>query len=538
MTPFFRRLALAVTLTAGFAAAALPALAETAIRRGIGSAPRTIDPHRADLVQEGWIDIDMFEGLLSLDAKGQTRLALAAAMDLSADGTVYTFTLREDAKFSDGSPVTADDVVFSFQRLADPKTLSPYAYFAWPIVNGREITAGEKPPSALGIEAVDPRTVRITLIEPTGYFAGQLSHSSMSVVKKANVEQYGDAFIQPGKMVASGPYVLVEAVPQGHFKLAKNPHYYDADQVRIDTVYHVVTESADTEFKQFRAGELDATYTLPVTQHDFAKKNLPEAFRPTEAFSTYQFWINMTKEPWKSEPKLRLALLLAADTTVLAEKVVGAGTRPAFTFVPPDSVPGYTSPVPDWASLSSAERDAMAKTLIAEAGYGPGGKPLPKPELLFSTNENNRRIAIAIAAMWKQKLGVEAVLNNQEGRVVASIADDKAYKDMLFFGWNGDYLDPVTFLKLLRSDVAKQNYAGYRNPEFDRLVDLSNVETDPAKRLALLAQAEALALRDVPMILTHHLTRRRLVSPRVLNWNPNPRDYYPTRYLDIAKERG
>lgn len=535
MRALVRSLALTFTLALGAVSAAAPVYAESVLRRGIGSSPRTIDPHRADIIQEGWIVIDMYEGLLTHDDKGKPRLALAESMDVSPDGLVYTFVLRANAKFSDGTPVTAEDVVFSFRRLADPKTLSPYAYFTWPIVNGQEITAGKAAPDQLGVVAVDPRTVRITLKEPTAYFPGQLYHPTMSVVQKANVEKFGDAFIQPGNMVASGPYTLAEAVPQGHFKLTRNPHYYDADKVKIDTIFHVITESADTEFRQFRAGEIDVTFTLPTTQQDFARSNLADAFRPAEIFTTFQFWINMTNEPWKSEPRLRKALMLATDTVTLAEKVVGPGTRPAFTFIPPNSVPGYVSPVPAWTKLPQAERDEMARKLLAEAGYGPGGKPLPRPEMLYSTNENNKRLAVALAAMWKQKLGIDTILNNQEGRVVATMADQKSYKDMLYFGWGGDYLDPITFLKLLRGDIGKQNYSGYNNPAFDRLLDEANRQTDPEKRLAMLAQAEAMALEDAPMIMTHHVTRRRLVSPKVKGWTSNPRDFYPSRYLEIAK---
>ncbi len=535
MRVLFRSLALALALGLGAASVPMAADAQTTLRRGLGSSPGTVDPHKADVTQEGWVAIDMFEGLLSHDDRGQPRLALAESMDISPDGKVYTFKLREDAKFSDGTPVTADDVVFSFRRLADPKTLSPYAYFTWPIVNGVDIVAGKADPKTLGVDAVDSRTVRITLTGPTGYFPGQLSHTAMSVVSKANVEKHGDAFIQAGNMVGSGPFTLAEAVPQAYYRLVKNPHYYDADQVKLDAVMHMVTESADTEFRMFRAGELDATSTMPVTQIPWTLENIPDAYKPADMFATFQLWLNMTQEPWKSNPKLRKALALAVDRETLAEKVIFAGTRSAFTFVPPDSVPGYPSPVPDWAKLTQTERDAEAKKLFAEAGYGPGGKTLPLLKLSYTTNENNRRIVVAIAAMLKQKLGIDVELNNQEGRVVADMAENKSYGDMVLFGWIGDYLDPVTFLKIVRSDVGKQNYAGYSNPALDRKIDEANAATDPEKRMALLAEAERMLLDDLPMITTHHNTRRRVVSPKVTGWIPNARDVYPSRYLGFAK---
>lgn len=535
-----RRLALALALAVGATAPmalALPgtAQAEKVLRRGIGGSPGTIDPHKADVVNEAIVIYDLFEGLMSIGPDGEPRYALAERHEMTPDGLTYTFTLRPNLKFSDGTPIAAEDVVYSYRRLADPKTASPYSYFTWPIVNGYDVSTGKKPLDALGVEAVDARTVRVSLSQPAGYFLGQVSHQAMSVVPRAAVEKHGTEWTRPGNLVGTGAYVLTEAVPQSHYKSVKNPHYYDAASVKIDTVMHMPVESADTEMKQFRAGELDATYTMPVQQLSFARESLADALRPTPMFATFYIAFNLKNEPWKSNPKLREAMSLALDRDVIAKKVIDPMVRPAFTFVPPDSVKGYKSPVPDWAETSQKERDERARALLKEAGYGPGAKPLPPVEVLYTTSENNRRILIAVAAMWKQKLGIDANLANQEGRVVSDIAQNRQFKDMVLFGWIGDYTDPNTFLKIMRSDVPLQNYASFESADYDRLLDEGNASLDPEVRLAKLAEAEAIFVNSHAILTTHHNTRFRLVSPKVKGWTPNPRDHYPTRFLDIAR---
>ncbi|WP_114392259.1 peptide ABC transporter substrate-binding protein [Oleisolibacter albus] len=513
--------------------AAQPAGAETVYRRGIGPAPDTLDPTKSEVQPAARVLYDLFEGLFTLDAQGQRRNGMAESYSISPDGLVYSFTLRQ-AEWSDGTPVTANDFVFAWRRLADPHNASPYAYYVWPIVNGQAITEGKADPATLGVQAVDARTLKVTLREPTGHFLASLQHLAMAPVQAASVQKDGESFTQPGKLVSNGAYMLVENVPQSHIKIVKNPHYYDKDKVKIDTVMSFPIEDQESEFKRFRAGELDVTETLPVTQNAFAEKSLPEAFISGSTYSTYYLSFNLTKPFWRDNPKLRAALSLTVDREVLAEKVLTGTGRAAWTFTPPGTVGGYDAPLPDWAKTDQKARDEMAKALLKEAGFGPGGKPLPPIELLYATGENNRRALVAVAAMWKQKLGVEVQLNNQEFRVVAGIGNDKAYKDLLMFAWIGDYPDPYTFLQLMRGDVTQQNYPAYKNPTYDRLVEEATRTIDPAQRLALLGQAEALTQADHPIVPLYHNVRRRLVSPKVKGWIPNPLDFNLSRYLEIT----
>lgn len=510
------------------------AQAEMVYRRGTGATPDTLDPTKSELQPAARIIYDLFEGLYTLDAKGQGRRAVAESESVSADGRVYTFTLRADAKWSDGTPVTAADFVYSWRRLADPKHASPYAYFVWPLVNGQAVTLGKMPAEKLGVEAVDARTLKVTLERPTGYFLASLQHVAMAPVQKANIDKFGENFTSPGNLVSNGAYKLVEYLPQSHIKTVKNPFYYDAATVKIDTVYSYPIDNQDTEFKKFRAGELLATDTLPNPQVNFAKESMPEAFRAGQTYSTYYLSFNLKNEPWKSNPKLRAALNLAVDREVLAEKVVGGGEKPAYTFTPPGNVGGYEPQRPDWAAQTQAQRDEMAKKLFAEAGYGPGGKELPEIEILHYTNDNARKVVVAVAAMWRQKLGVKTRLNNQEFRVVANIGNQKSYSDIMYYAWIGDYPDANSFLQLFRSDVDQQNLPGYKNPAYDKLLDEANASTDPAKRIALLKQAETLALASNSIVPLTHNTRRRLVDPRIKGWTPNPLDFNLSQYLEVA----
>ncbi|MFV3131370.1 peptide ABC transporter substrate-binding protein [Niveispirillum sp. KHB5.9] len=524
-------------LLAAFALAPLsiPAQAEMVYTRGSGASPDTLDPTKSELQPAARIIYDLFEGLYSLDARGQARKGVAEGHSVSADGRVYTFTLRADAKWSDGTAVTAADFVFSWRRLADPKHASPYAYFVWPIVNGTAVTAGRMPTDKLGVEALDARTLKVTLERPTGYFLASLQHLAMAPVNKANVEKFGENFTSPGNMVSNGAYKLVEYVPQSHIKTVKNPFYHDAANVKIDTVLSYPIDNQDTEFKKFRAGELLSTENLPNPQINFAKENLASAYTAGQTYSTYYMSFNLKNEPWKSNAKLRAALVLAVDRETIADKVVGGGEKPAFTFTPPGNVGGYEPPKPEWAAWPQAQRDEMAKKLFAEAGYGPGGKELPEIEILHYTNDNARKVVVAVAAMWRQKLGVKTRLNNQEFRVVASIGNQKSYPDIMYYAWIGDYPDANSFLQLFRSDVEQQNLPGYKDPSYDKLLDEANASTDPARRIELMKRAEALALAANSIVALTHNTRRRLVDPRVKGWVPNPLDFNLSQYLEVTK---
>lgn len=528
-----RGLAAAVALfVSGMGLSVLPAQAEKVLHRGNGVEPETLDPAKSSGVAESWLQFDLFDGLTVPDGRGNFLPGAAERWDVSADGLVYTFHLRRNAKWSDGTPVTSQDWVFSWRRLVDPRTLADYAYFLWKVKNAQDISMGRKAPETLGVRAVDDYTFEVTMASPTPYFLSMLHHHSTYALSKANVEKYGGDFLKPGNLVTNGAYMLAEAVPQSHVKLVKNPHHFSAAETKIDTVFYYPTENQEAELKRYRAGELHLTYEVPVAQMNWLRANMKGELHLAPYFGTYFYAPNLTREPWKSNKDLRLALNLAIDRDILVEKVNQRGEIPAYSFVPPDTA-HYVQQVPDYAGWTQAARDARARELMAKAGYGPGGKPL-ELEILYNTQENHRKLAIATAAMWQQKLGVKVTLNNQEWKVFISSRDEKTFKDVTRQGWVGDYNDANNFLELLRSDIGKQNPSGFSDPQFDRLMAEANVTADPVRRAALMQQAEQRMIEEVAVFPLHFYGSQHMVSPKLIGWTDNLQDLHPSRFLDVT----
>lgn len=515
----------------GFLAAAVlfgaaSAQAEMVLRIGNGSDPETLDPYRITSVTGAVVIRDLCEGLVAHDARGAVVPALAEDWTISEDGLTYTFTLRPDLKWGDGSPLTSADFVWSWRRSVAPATAPGFPELMYPIRNAQEIVAGKLPPEELGVAAPDARTVVVTLHRPFPDFLGFSAVTRHAVpVQRTAVEAHGDDFVKPGRFFCSGAFNLAEAVPQSHMKLVKNQHYWDAANVQADVVYYYSTAEAGTELKRFRAGELDATQTVPLQQTEWARENLPGALRISDYAGTYYYQPNLTREPWKSNVKLRLALAMAIDRQALVEKILRNGQKPAFTVVPP-GLPGYDQPLPDWAGWTQDQRNARAREMLAEAGYGPGN-PL-KFELLYNTLESHKMIAIAVASMWKNVLGVEAVLNNQEWKVVLERQSAKTFPDLIRAGWISEY--PYSHLELMRSTASNAGH-GYNNPAFDALMAEADLKVDPEEFRAKLREAEALAMAEMPVITLYHYTRVRLVSPKLRGWEDNITDVHPAKYL-------
>lgn len=531
ITKILARGLIAATLLGGVSSAAL---AETVFHRGNGAEPETLDVHKSSGVPESFIQMDLYEGLLMADAKGEPIAGAAESWTVSDDGLTYTFKLRQNAKWSDGTPVTAEDWVFSMRRLIDSKTASDYGYFLDQVVDARDIRQGQngKTLEDMGVKAIDDHTLEVELVAATPYFLASLLHHSTHAISKANYEKFGDDFVKAGNMVSNGAYMLAEAVPQGYVKLVKNPHYWDAAAVKIDTVMYYVTEDIDAELQRFRAGELDLTYELPSQQIPTLRQEIPDQIHIAPYFGTYFYAYNLTKEPWKSNADLRHALSLAVDRDTLIEHITQADQLPAYSFVPPstDNYPGFE---PEAAKLTQAERDAQAKELFTKAGYGPD-KPLAL-EITYNTSENHKKLAVAIAAMWKEKLGVDVTVQNQEWGTFLETRDKKEFPDIARHGWIGDYNDANNFLELQTAYIGEQSTSAYDNPKFDELMKQAGVETDLAKRGQLMLEAETMMIADLPVIPIYFYTTKHAVSPAVKGWVDNVQDYHLARWLSIER---
>lgn len=507
----------------------------TTFHRGNGTEPDSLDPHKGEGTSGAAIRRDLFEGLVTTAPDGSLEPGAAASWTISEDGLTYTFHMREDARWSNGAPVTAGDFVFGLRRSVDPMTLSSYSQVLAPVLNAEEVINGRLPPEDLGVEAVDERTLVVRLKGPTPYFLELLTHSTTFAVYPPNVAEHGDRFARPGNLVSNGAYVLDEWVVQSHVKLVKNPHYHGAENVRVEAVYFYPMENPSVELKRFRAGDLDWTESLPHQQLDWIRETLPGQLRIAPYYGSYYFAFNVTRAPFEGRPGLRRALTMVIDREILTEKITGAGELPAYTYVPP--IPNYTPPAPEWASWPMERRVEEARRLYREAGYG-SDSPL-ELELRYNTNDNHRRISLAVAAMWKQTLGIRTRLLNEEFKVFLETRKSKAVTEVFRAGWIGDFQDPFSFLEIMHTTHG-QNDVGYSSVDYDALVDGSMVERDPEERMLQLQEAERILLEDQAVIPLFFYVSRRVVKPWVKGWDDSLLDYHPTRhiYIDAAVAQG
>ncbi|MBS3747122.1 MAG: peptide ABC transporter substrate-binding protein [Wenzhouxiangellaceae bacterium] len=503
------------------------------LHRGNGEEPQTLDPHRAEGVPTANILRDLFEGLTTTAPDGRIVPGAAGRWDISRDGMIYTFYLREDGRWSNGEPVTAADFVFSFRRSVDPDTAAVFGRMLMPIENAQPILAGELEPEALGVEALNDRTVQIRLDDPTPYFLGLLTHASTYPVHAPSLTEHGDDFVLPGNLISNGAYRLVDWVPRSRIELEASPNYHSAGQVIIDRVLYYPIEDENTEFQRFRAGDLHWTDQVPSNLFDWLGANLPQALSVSPWFGTYYFGFNLTRAPFEQNLPLRRALNLAIDRRILTEKVTQFGEIPTFTLVP-DGLPDYEPPVPDYAALDQAEREELAREMYRRAGYS-DDDPL-EVELRYNTSENHRKIAVAVSAMWKQVLGVRTRLINEEFRVFLQNRAMKRNTEVYRAGWIGDYQDAFTFLELFHSQHPR-NDAGYANPRYDRLLEQISTERIPARRRNLMVEAERILLAGQVVMPVYTYVTKRLVSPLLKGWEPNVMDFHPSQQMYFVKSR-
>jgi oligopeptide transport system substrate-binding protein len=501
---------------------------------GNGAEPSTLDPALATGTWEQQIIDDLMVGLVQNDAKGDPIPGIARSWETSPDGLTWTFHLR-DAQWSDGRPVTAADFVFGMQREEDPKVASEYASLLYFIKGAEAVNNGKAPLSALGVHAVDDHTLRIDLLHPAPYLLQLAKHTAMMPAPRQAVAKWGDNWAQPGHYVSDGPYVLRDWTLNDHITLFKNPRFYDAGSVCLDqVVYYPTTDSLSAE-RRVRRGELDINTGIKGSR--VAHLRQPDQIPAYVHLNTYlgvdYLAFNIRDVPAFRDRRVRQALTMAIDRDFISGKVGRGVSPPADTFVPPgvDNFPGSIKPY--WASWPFAQRQAFAKRLLGQAGYGPG-HPLHVEIKIRGTNG----AAFEFAAMqgdWKA-IGVDVALARNEAAVAyaAFSAHDFQIADA---GWIADYNDPMSFLYLLRADDAGLNYGGYGNPAYDDLLNKADAEPDVAKRGAYLAQAEHLMLEDAPVAPWVYAINDALVNPRVTGWVDNLLNYHPARFLCFAGAR-
>ncbi|HCF8068228.1 TPA: oligopeptide ABC transporter substrate-binding protein OppA [Klebsiella michiganensis] len=498
--------------------------------RNNGSEPSSLDPHKVESDVENNIISDLFEGLVSVSPTGEIEPRLAEKWE-NKDNTVWTFHLRPGVTWSDGTAITAQDIVWSWQRLVSPLTASPYASYPgnMHIVNGAEIAQGQKEPETLGVKAVDDATLEVTLTQPNAAFLAMLAHPSLVPLDKVLISRYGDKWTKPEHIVTSGPYKLSQWVVNERIVAERNPRYWDNAHTVINKVTYLPISSETADVNRYKAGEIDIVYTVPINQFAQLKKTMGEQLDVSPQLATYYYEFNTTRPPF-NDPRVRRALNMALDKDIIAEKVLGQGQRPAWLISQPD-IGGVKLHNPEYASWPREKRIAEAKKLLSEAGYNET-HPLVF-NLLYNTSESHQRIAIAASSMWKKNLGVEAKLQNQEWKTMLDAMHTHNF-DAVRYAWIADYDDAATFLNNFRTGDS-ENTSQYSNPAYDEALRNAAKASDTTARGKFYQQAEDLLGQDVPAIPVYHYVRTHLVKPWVGGFTPDKLGYYYTKDMYIKK---
>jgi oligopeptide transport system substrate-binding protein len=534
MRAFKAQTLLTVCLALIFAlAVAWPASAAKTLHRGNGAEPKGLDPHQASGDPENQILGDMLIGLYTEDVSGKPILGAAEKVETSPDGLRWTFTIR-DHKWSDGTPVTAGDYVFAYRRALDPATVCEYANILYPIKNAEKVNKGTLTTDKLGVTAPNAKTLVIELEHPAPYLPEMLTHYTTFAIPKHVVEKAGKDWTKPGVMVSNGPYMLAARRPNDHIKLVKNPHFYDAGNVKIDEVYFYPTLDEQGALKRYRAGELDTLDRWPLTENKWLQANIPNEARKYAGLRVVYTVFNTRTAPL-NDRRVRLALAMAIDCeAILREVYFGAYGEAAQNVLPPGIANADTSAKVPWAGKTMEQRKSEAQELLKAAGFT-AERPL-KLDYNFLNRPDTKRRAIAMQNMWKQ-IGVNVELQARDFAIHYDLLKSANFQ-VADAGWVFDYNDAQSVLFLFTSSNEGLNYPGYKNPAYDALMKQSDNEKDALARGKLLGQAAGLLINDVAVSPISFQYVRPLVKSYVLNWENTPRGVNRTRWLDIGDKPG
>ncbi|GGX86520.1 peptide ABC transporter substrate-binding protein [Vogesella alkaliphila] len=516
---------------AAFAAkipAGTPLAAKQEIVRNNGSEAESLDPAIAESVGANNLVRDLFEGLTATDNEGRVVPGVAESWK-QKDPTTWVFTLRKNAKWSDGSSVTADDFVYGIRRFLDPKTASTYAttYGAF-LLNGVEAAEGKKPVSDVGVKALDKFTLEIKTPYPVAFLPEVVSNGQLGPAPKAAIDKFGKDWVKPGNMVSNGAFVLKEWQVNSKVVLAKNPQYWDNKNVQLTRVTYLPIEDGFADVKMFLSGENDWVYQLPPGTYEKYKAELPKDIRNAPMLGLRYYGLNH-KDPVMKDVRVRKALSMVIDRDILAAKITADGQVPAYSAIV-RGTSGADVTSYDWAKWPMAQRVAEAKKLLAAAGLKPGSKV----KFSYNTSEYHKKMAIFAASEWKTKLGLNTELENMEFKVLLKKRHDGDYQ-IGRNGWVADYNDASTFLTLVQCG-SEQNDNFNCNPKAEALIKQGNQAQNPAQRKQLLTQATKLIMDDYPMIPLLQYTVPRLVKSYVGGYTTkNPMDRYRSKDLYIIK---
>ena len=488
---------------------------------GNGGEPESLDPHLQNSIPEGSISNALFEGLTTLDPTTlEPNPAAATSWAVSADGLVYTFHLRPEARWSNGEPVTAYDFAFAFQRILKPECAAIGAFLLWPIRNAKAFNTGQlTDASALGIEVIDHHTLRLTLERPTVSLLVRISQPPWFPVHRATLEKVAatdarvGAWTRPGRLVGNGPFVLTEWQSHSRVVVSKNPTYWNAPRTRLERIVFFPFASPPVEEHAFRAGQLHVTYDVPPSKIKHYRERETAVYRQDPILGSVYLLFNTTQPPFDNA-KVRRALAMAIDRPALVNAVYYGSRVPAAAITPPGML-GYN------ARAAMPYDPAEARRLLAEAGF-PAGRGMPGIELQAGQTIEQPRLAEVLQEMWRRELSLRVIIAVAEGKTIAENFKLRRFSVRIFY-WAADFVDPANFLEAFTTD-GRNKYTGWSHPEYDRLINAAGDLPDPVRRLELFQQAEALLLEQAPAAPLFFDRWPRLVHPSVKGWNPSALD--------------
>ena len=500
----------------------------------VGSDPQTLDPQVSQGDTEHQIIDALMDGLVENDEYDQAKVVpgLADHWDHNDDYSVWTFHIRENAKWSNGDPVTAQDFVDSYRRILTASLGAVYCDALF-IMKGAKDYYDQKLTdfNQVGVQAEDPHTLKIELIGPTPYFLSAILHTAWFPVHMPTILKFGKMddrdtkWTTPGNYVGTGPFILKTWRENDVIEVVRNPLYWDAANVKLNGINFYSIENQDTAERAFEAGQLHKTLDVPLDRIPYYRREHPELIRIDPYIADYFYRINTNRKPLDN-PKVRMALNLAVNRDEIVTNIARAKQHPETGIVPP-GMAGYKP-------LDVIRYDPpRARQLLAEAGY-PNGKGFPKFNILINTHEAHVVIAEAIQQMWKQELNIDVGIENQEWKVYLQSQNSMNY-DMIRGGWIGDFMDPVTFLTIWTTGNGN-NDTGWSNPNYDRLIGQAAQTGDPERRFDLLHDAERLFLSEPAVVCIYWYTRVYLLHPSVKNWYPLALDMHNFKYIDLESD--
>ncbi len=495
--------------------------AEQVLTFALQNEPDGLDPGITNNSFASPILLNTFEGLIVYDESNSIVGGSAESWDISDDGMTYTFNLRKNLKWSDGTPLTAKDFVYSYLRVLDPALGAQYTGMLIDYIKGAaEYYAGKVDADAVGVKAIDDNTLEITLLRPTSYFIGILGMWVYSPVNQAAIEANGDKWtLSAESYVSNGPFMMKKISFGEGYELVKNPYYWNADNVKLEKLNFRFIPDPSTALVALDKGDIDGSWGVPLSDLPNLKAT-SDALQIIPSYATTFYDVNCAKAPYDN-PKVRKALAMALDRTALIENVLQSTDSPAYSLVAPGySVDGiaYEEGRSSFGLSATADVEG-AQALLAEAGY-PGGEGFPVLELSYYTNESVKNVVEAMQQMWQENLGIKVNVSTEEWAVYYENIQALNY-DIGAMGWGADYMHPMTFFPIFVTGSVYNN-SGYSNPEYDKLVEMAQGETDPKKSMKLMRDAEDVLMEDMPFIPMYYRSGAMLMAPYVKGWYITP----------------